>query len=162
MTSTGHFSGSHLSKESDKTHFLYSGRRSKTLVCRLLVRPGTVPLNKYFSVHFGIAADCGIESRWNTVPPTALLSPWAAALGKAHEVSLAVDGGSYLLVRQLPEWDWGAQHSSCRRSSSLHTQARPSGAWMWFTEGGEVQCSADKGELKGGTALRMVHSAGRG
>lgn len=73
----------------------------------LLARPGTVPLNKNFSVHFGIVAACGIESMWNAalpLPSTALPSHGAGGLAKAQELSLALVRESCFLfrLRQLP------------------------------------------------------------
>lgn len=44
------------------------------------------------------------KKRVEPYPPAALLSHWAGGLAKAQELSLAVDGESYLLLRpgQLP------------------------------------------------------------
>lgn len=53
---------------------------------------------------------------------------------------------------------WGPAQQPQEKQQSAHTGE----AIGSVDVGGYVQCSADKGELRGGAALRMVHSAGWG
>jgi hypothetical protein len=122
----GHFSDSHLSKESDKIHFLHLGERSKNVLHGLLVTPGTVPLMLACTLW-----DC--DWMWDR-RPVETFSSWcssltsAEGLAKAQELNLTFGGElspSQTRAATRQEWDWVIPLSSCKRGRWLCTWERP-------------------------------------